>query len=168
MLLPHFRISTAVCLAAALAVSGGAHAAHPLQTEDTGTQGEGNAELENGLLWSRSVGNRLFSYQPQLSFGVSPTFDVIVQPSWLSSRDSGSPAVRGWGDSNLDVKWRFAGSAPWSFAVRAGLTLPTSSHGLGLPDGRYATHGLLVATYEAAPFTVHANLGLALNPDGSG
>ncbi len=156
------------CLLTMPAMPPAARAAHPLQTEDTGTQGVGNVELENGLLWSRSAGNRLFSYQPQLSFGVTPAFDVIVQPSWLSNQDSGSPTQRGRGDTNLDVKWRFAGAEPWSLALRAGLTLPTAANGLGLPEGRYASHGLLVATWDAAPLTLHANLGLALNPQGSG
>lgn len=165
-------VPAAVCLFAVLAMAPAAYAAHPLQTEDTGTQGTGNVELENGLLWSRSAGNRLFSYQPQFSWGLSSSFDLIVQPSWLSSQDSGSPAQRGRGDTNLDIKWRFAAAQPWSLALRAGLTLPTSTNNgtgaLGLPDGRYGSHALLAVTWDAAVFTMHANLGLALNPQGSG
>ena len=81
---PSKRVSAAI---AALLVATRAFAAHPLQTEDTGTQGAGNLELENGLAWSRFDGGRLFSYQPQFSFGAAPTFDLIVQPSWLAARD---------------------------------------------------------------------------------
>jgi hypothetical protein len=155
-------------ICAALAFAGAAQAAHPLQTEDTGTQGAGNVELENGLSWSRTGGAKSFAYQPQVSYGVAPTFDLIVQPSWLRNRDEGSATERGFGDTNLDGKWRFFGDAPLSFAVRAGVTLATHQKDLGIPHGKVATHAVLVATYDAAPFTVHGNLGLTQNPSGTG
>jgi opacity protein-like surface antigen len=151
-----------------LAIAGAAQAAHPLQTEDTGTQGVGNVEFENGLSWSRTSGARAFAYQPQISCGLTPTFDLIVQPSWLSIRDEDSTIAQGFGDTNLDGKWRFFGDAPLSFAVRAGVTLATSQRQLGIPHGKVATHAELVATFDATPLTVHGNLGLTQNPGGSG
>jgi hypothetical protein len=153
---------------AALLVTASAFAAHPLQTEDTGTQGAGNLELENGLAWSRSAGSRLFSYQPQLSLGIDPTFDLIVQPSWLVSRDGEDAATRGWGDTNVDLKWRFFGAAPLSFAVRAGATLPTSEDGLGLAHGKVSAHALLAATLDLQPFTIHGNLASSRSPHVAG
>ena len=143
--------------------SGPAFAAHPLQTEDTGTQGQGNVEIENGLAWARAGGARSFVFQPQLSYGLTPELDLIVQPSW--QRQTG---LRGWGDTNLDMKWRFFGAAPWSLGLRAGAALPTGDSRLGSPHGRPAAHGLLVATYDEAPWTVHANLGLDRNPESAG
>lgn len=140
-----------------------AFAAHPLQTEDTGTQGQGNVEIENGLSWTRAGGATVFLFQPQLSYGLTPAVDLIVQPAWLRQPDG-----RGWGDSNVDAKWRFFGAAPWSLGVRAGLTLPTGGTRFGLPHGTVSAHGLLVATYDAAPLTVHANLGLDRNPASAG
>ncbi len=50
-------------------------------SEDTGTQGTGNAELELGYAWSEDDGARSFLFQPQLSYGVTPSLDLIVQPS---------------------------------------------------------------------------------------
>jgi hypothetical protein len=91
-----------------------------------------------------------------------------LQPSWLTSRDEGTATVRGWGDTNLDAKWRFFGEAPLSFALRAGAALPTNQRGLGLPHGKVSAHALLVATLDAAPFTLHGNLGLTWNPSGIG
>ena len=152
------------CCALLWAAAGAAHAAHPLITEDTGTQGAGNLEIENGLSWTRANGTQFFAYQPQLSLGLTPSFDAIVQPSWLRGADG----RRGLGDTNVDAKWRFYGEAPWSLGVRAGLALASSQHGLGMPKGDVSAHALLVATYDAAPFTVHANLGLARAPQGSG
>jgi hypothetical protein len=145
-----------------------AFAAHPLQTEDTGTQGEGNVEIENGLARARFDATTLTMYQPQVSLGLSPTFDAIVQPSWIRQRSPGARSVSAPGDANVDAKWRFWGSDPWSFALRAGLVTPTGRRGLGLPHGGVAEHVLLVATWDGAPTTVHANVGLARAPGAPG
>ncbi|HEY4079358.1 MAG TPA: hypothetical protein VGM81_01570 [Burkholderiaceae bacterium] len=162
-----FRATSALILGC-FACASTARAAHPLQTEDTGTQGVGNFELENGLTWSRTGSARDFIYQPQVSYGLTPTVDLLGQPSWISHRDESGATSRAAGDTNLDAKWRFFGSAPLSLALRAGLTLATSGDGLGNPHGKVAVHGLIATTYDAAPFTVHANLGLAQAPDDSG
>ncbi len=42
-------VAAAGLLAAGLLAPVNARAAHPLQTEDTATQGAGNVEIENGL-----------------------------------------------------------------------------------------------------------------------
>ena len=150
----------------ALTVGPNAFGTHPLQTEDTGTQGAGNTELENGLAWVRQDSSWFFSYQPQLSFGVATTADLILQPSWLVTSLANDTKTRGFGDTNLDGKWRFYGEAPWSFAVRAGLALPTSQHGQGEPHNEVGTHVLLATTYDAAPIMVHGNVAYVHNPTG--
>jgi len=152
-------LATAIACACRVAFAG-----HPMLTEDTGTQGTGNAELELGYSWATDSGDRSFLFQPQLSVGATPTLDLIVQPSWYSN-DIGGDSVRGAGDTNLDFKWRFLGHDPYSLAVRAGVTAATSQHDIGLPDGRVAEHVVLVGTYDAAPLTIDANLGYAHNPD---
>ena len=144
-----------------------AFAAHPLQTEDTGTQGTGNLEIESGFAQARQDGTRLTTYQPQFSLGLSTAFDAIVQPSLVQLHAPGQ-SDSGWGDTNVDAKWRFWGSDPWSLGVRAGLQLPTSQHGLGLPHGQVSEHALLVATWDASPTTVHANLGVTQMPRDAG
>jgi hypothetical protein len=154
------------CVVAAIAsgVCRVALGGHPMLTEDTGTQGTGNAELELGYSWADDAGNRSFLFQPQLSYGATPTLDLIVQPSWYSN-DIAGDHVQGAGDTNLDFKWRFLGHDPYSLALRAGVTVATSQHDIGLPDGRIAEHVVLVGTYDAAPLTIDANLGYAHNPD---
>src|SRR5690349_4529248 len=91
----------AVVFCATLMVAIDARAGHPMLTEDTGTQGSGNAELELGFSWASDAGNRYFVFQPQLSFGATPTLDLIVQPSWLSNDFGGGGNVSGYGDTNL-------------------------------------------------------------------
>ena len=132
-------------------------------TEDTGTQGTGNLELELGFSWSRLAEHRIFQFQPQLSVGATTTVDLIIQPSWLVDQSSAG-TERGFGDTNLDAKWRFFGRAPWSLAVRAGVSAPTASDDLGLHHDRFSPHAILVATGDFTPFTVDANLGYAHVP----
>ena len=140
-----------------------AFAAHPLQTEDTGTQGAGNLEIENGLSRARHDSTTQTVYQPQFSLGLLTTLDAIVQPAFVwqaAPRDSAS----GWGDTNVDAKWRFWGSDPLSLAIRAGVELSTNDHGFGLTHGKKSEHALLALTWDHAPTTVHLNLGTTVVP----
>jgi hypothetical protein len=145
-----------------------AYAGHPMLSEDTGTQGRGNFELELGYAWSRQDGTSIFLFQPQLSYGTTSTLDLIVQPSWTVVAGPGAQRVKGLGDTNLDFKWRFYGAAPWSVGVRAGLEAPTAQYNLGLPGHRVSPHALLVLTGDFTPLTLDANLGYARVPDDSG
>jgi hypothetical protein len=145
-----------------------AFAAHPLVTEDTATQGAGNVELENGLSRAQQGSARVFEYQPQISYGLLTALDLIVQPSWLAEHPASGPQIEGLGDTNFDAKWRFFGAAPWSWAIRAGITASTNRRGLGLPAGRTSEHAVLVLTYDEAPLAVHINAGLIVNPRDAG
>jgi hypothetical protein len=165
------------CLLAGACFAAAAHAAHPLQTEDTGTQGTGNVEIENGASWTHQGEMREFVFQPQVSVGASATVDLILQPAWQQLRDDGGAGagtdagptpVSGFGDTHLDVKWRFFGRAPWSVAIRAGASLPTAAKAFG-PDSEHTTyHAVLVATLDAAPWSMHFNVGDDRNPGGAG
>jgi len=151
--------------ALALATSA-AYAGHPMLSEDTGTQGIRNAELELGYAWSQDHGADIFLFQPQLSYGTSTTFDLIIQPSWTIVDAPGTAGRgKGPGDTNLDFKWRFYGAAPWSLGVRAGLEVPTAHAGLGLPNHKVSAHGLLVLTGDLNPITLDANLGYSRMPE---
>ena len=157
------RCRLALAIVAALGVpASSAFAGHPMLSEDTGTQGKGNFELELGHAWIQSEGSRSFLFQPQLSYGASAAFDLIVQPSWTTVEGAGGE--RGLSDTNLDIKWRFYGAAPLSLGVRAGFELATAQHDLGLRRG-VSPHAILVATADYAPFTFDANLGYAHIPD---
>jgi len=142
-----------------------AYAGHPMLSEDTGTQGRGNTELELGYAWSHQDRTAIFLFQPQVSYGTSSTLDLIVQPSWTSVDQPGAARDRGLGDTNLDFKWRFYGAAPWSLGVRAGLEIPTAHGDPGLPHDKVSPHALLVLTGDFTPLTLDANLGYARVPD---
>src|SRR5947209_15716981 len=118
-----------------LAVSAPAlRAAHPLISEDTGTQGRGKFELELGTQTTHVEGGRVRELDPQLSYGVLDTVDAIVRPSyfWLGGPAADAAGRRhGFGATAIDVKWRAATSLPWSVGTRAGVDAPTAADGLG-------------------------------------
>ena len=153
------RCATAVLL---LGLGAGVHAAHPLLTEDTGTQGSGKFELELGNAWTRDGANRAYEFGPQLSYGMLPNLDAILRPTWVAARtstDGAATTARGAGDTAADAKWRFYDAGMFSLATRAGIGVPTGDADRGLGAGKPIYHALLVASFDAAPLALHANLG---------
>jgi hypothetical protein len=157
------KSSLAIALALAAAAPA-AFAAHPLQTEDTGTQGAGNLEIENRVSLARFEGTTLALDQPQFSLGLAPTVDAILQPSVDSLRQPGQPPLSGRGDTDIDAKWRFWSGDPLSLAIRAGISVAARQHGVGLTPGTRSEHWLIALTWDHGPTTVHANVGLARVP----
>lgn len=157
------RIPTLIFALALAATAPSSFAAHPLQTEDTGTQGAGNLEIENGLQHSRFDSTTQTTYQPQLSLGLATTLDAIVQPAYIWQHTPQERAS-GLGDTNVDAKWRFWGSDPLSLALRGGVALATNEHGFGLTHGKTSEHALLALTWDRSPTTVHANIGAIYIP----
>jgi hypothetical protein len=143
-----------------------AHAAHPLISDDTATQGSGKFELEIGNAWTRDGSDRSFELGPQLSYGVLPQLDAILRPTWLDQRstiDGNAVHARGAGDTAVGIKWRFFERDKLSLAVRAALTVPTGDADRGLGAGKPTYQGVLIASVDLAPFAIHSNIGYTRN-----
>ena len=142
-----------------------AFAAHPLLTEDTGTQGRGNVELELGCAQAHDDGTKVFEFGPQLSYGVLDTLDLIARPTWLDVRDSPTAgSATGFGDTGLDFKWRFYEMGASSLGVRAGVDLPTGNADKELGNGKASPHAILIATYLQGPWMLGANIDYVYDP----
>jgi hypothetical protein len=146
--------------AGSLLAAGLAHAAHPLISEDTGTQGTGYTELELGTSFRRVDGGRVFEFDPQVSYGLRDDVDAILRPSVF--RVSGSLADDagrrgGFGSTALDVKWRIARQDALSVGTRFGVDLPTAQHGLG-PQRGGGWHALAMVTYDPPDTLATANV----------
>jgi hypothetical protein len=149
----------------AATMAGAAHAAHPLISEDTGTQGRGKLELELGSSMSHDAGGRIVEIDPQLSYGALDELDVILRPSlFLLSGGAADAAGRrhGYGSTSLDMKWRPLEWGAWSLGTRAGFDLPTASAGLG--PGQPGLHALVMATYASDAVMATANLAFGHAP----
>jgi hypothetical protein len=152
-----------------------AFGAHPLITDDTGTQGKGKFQLEmngeaardkeplNGVE-TREDARELAVI---LSAGAADSVDIVVRVPWLWGRvkENGTTVSdeSGAGDASLELKWRFFESGGFSLAVKPGLILPTGNEKKGLGNGRPSYGLILIATQEFERSFLHFNVGYARN-----
>jgi hypothetical protein len=154
----------------------GAHpaaAGHPLETDDPGTQGRGNIEAEfNVDRANGSDGSHQTLVYTTDTLGLAPRLDLIVTlPYVFDHADASSPTVRGMGDTEIDLKYRFfdqQGSVP-AFAFKAGAVLPTGDYQQGLGDGRASGLFTAIGGWEKESVAIYGNLryDLAGRPIGS-
>jgi hypothetical protein len=139
-------------------------AAHPFLSEDPGTVGTGRLELELGLAALQgdpTINGRGVAFSPQLSVGITPAIDLIVQTVWLNQNPAQAPTLIGSGDTLLDGKWRYYQGDALALAVRAGLDLPTGDSATGLGAGVLGYHAIAVASVTFGPYAAYANAGYA-------
>ncbi len=153
-----------------------AHAGHPLITEDTGTQGTGNYQLEltHDLSRDNEAGTKTLSQSLNavLSYGLTDKFDIVVALPYEHSveRSGGTKTtVHGFADMEIAAKWRFHDEGPLSLALRPGLGLPTGNEDKGLSSEHIIPSLFGVMTYAIEPWAFHLHLGYTRNfHDGSG
>ena len=152
---------SAAALAAVLFTSG-AYGAHPLNTEDTGTQGKGGWQLEvNGERNRDKVdGETTKGAQAAavLSHGAAENVDLQFGVPW---QDTGS--ARGAGDLFAALKWKFWEQGPWSAGLRGAVTAPTGDEDRGLGNGRPTWAALLIGQYEGERWIFLAHAGYRRN-----
>lgn len=151
------------------------HAAHPLLTEDTGTQGTGNTQLEitydHSTTRAADAKTRAQSLNVVLSYGLTDTLDLIAGLPYerITERGATNTRVKGYADMEIAAKWRFYEDGPLSIALRPGLGLPTGNEDRGLGSGHSAPSLFAVMTHAADPWALHLHLGYTRNfHDGPG
>lgn len=160
---------TTLSLMLLLAFAGTALAAHPLITDDAGTQGMGKYSLEINAALSRDkenlggVSTREDGAEAaaSLSAGIGDSVDIVVASPWVWSRVREDGAVtseeNGIGDLSLQLKWRFFDREGLSLAVKPVITLPTGDENRGLGNGK-TSYGIgLILTRQFEPFALHVN-----------
>ena len=146
--------------------TGTAFAAHPLITDDTGTQGKGKFQLEiNGEFGrdtDKSVTQSTAPAATALTYGIIDPVDVIIGIPyvWTNARDSDTTSSQeGFGDAAISVKWRLYEKDGWSFALKPGLTIPTGDKDKQLGTGKMTYSLFFITTKELKPWAFHLNLG---------
>lgn len=158
-----------------LIMAGAAFGAHPLITDDTGTQGAGKFQLEINSEFAydkereegvtiKETGGEVATI---LSYGITENIDIVLGTpyQWFRVKEDGSIIAKedGLSDVSLEAKWRFYEKEGMSFALKPGITLPTGDEDKGLGNGR-ASYGLVfITTKELEPWTFHFNLGYTHN-----
>ncbi len=146
-------------------------AAHPLITDDAGTQGKGKLQLEvNGQydtdkettagVTTKTTGGQAAA---TLSYGITEDTDLVLSQPYLWGKvtENGVNAYdeKGIADTIFEVKYRFFEKVGYSLAVKPGISFATGNEEKGLGTGKTGYHVFLIGSKEAAPWSFHANLG---------
>jgi hypothetical protein len=147
-----------------------AHAAHPLVSDDTGTQGNANWQLEfNGEETAKQDENgRHQLWNATLTRGFGEYVDAYVNAPYTHLQTRTDDNGDGIGDVEVGIKWRFVERGPLSLALKPKLTMPTGNDSRGLGTGRVGTGATLLAQVDVARVSVLANAGLAYQPNRQG
>lgn len=145
-----------------------AYAAHPLISDDTGTQGAGIWQLEVNTdhTRTRDVGQTAWARQlnTTLTRGVTDELDVAANLPLQRNSATGQSAQSGIGDTTVQAKWRFFDNTKgWTLAVRPGVSLPTGNSGKGLGNGRTTVQATVISTATLGDWTWLVNAGYAFN-----
>jgi hypothetical protein len=143
----------------------GAWAAHPLVSDDTGTQGDRRLALELNAQAGRDrtaeTLDEAAAAAAILSVGVGDAVDLVLglPTAWTRTRAGGEILARGAGvtDATLELKWRFLELGGFSLALKPGVSLPTGDPLLGLGSGDVGYGASLIATQALGPVAVHLN-----------
>ncbi len=152
-------------------------AAHPLISDDTGTQGKGKFQVEvnSEFNYDREKEERVTTKQTGgeigtiLSYGVLDNIDMVLgMPfQWFRVREESEETTKqresGISDLSLEVKWRFYEKDGLSFALKPGITFPTGNERKGLGNGRPSYNFTFITSKEIGPWAFHLNLGYIRN-----
>jgi long-subunit fatty acid transport protein len=149
-------------------------AAHPFITDDTGTQGTGNWQLElqaerTQLDRTADAGagpveqrRKITVFTPVLTYGLLENLDVALGLNHVRQRVTENGMViadaDGMADSALELKWRFHEADGLSLALKPGLLLPTGDENRGLGTGKPSWGVNFIATYDAKSWTFLGNV----------
>jgi hypothetical protein len=150
-------------------------AAHPLITDDAGTQGKGRFQLEvnsevnydkesEAGVKTKTTGGEVATI---LSYGITENVDVVlgIPYQWFKIKEDGEIISRekGLSDISLELKWRFYERDEWSFALKPGATFPTGNEKKDLGTGKVTYTIFFITTKEIKPLAFHLNLGYMRN-----
>ncbi len=145
---------TVFCLSATVSPAFGAH---PLLTDDAGTQGAGNHQIELNSDWLQDDGDQAQVGALTYTYGIRPDLDIYVNlPAGLASPS-------GPGDASLGMKWLVWEGRDTSLALTPELIAATGDENKGLGNGKPGIALTLIASHAAGNWGIHGNLGLSLN-----
>lgn len=155
-----------VLLALTLLPAAPAFAAHPLTTEDTGTQGRNHVQMEFAAEYGRDkaagVEENATDVAAVFAYGLRDDLDLLLTLPYarVETRENGATTtVDGLGDVGLDAKWRFFEDEHLSLALKTGVSFASGDETQGLGAGKSNLGVSLVASYEMAEWGCHLQLG---------
>lgn len=166
MTVRHRPSRTFAVFAIALLPACAAWAAHPLLSDDPGTQGDGQWQWELNTDRTRATAATGAAQQVNatLTRGVGDTLDLAINAVWLRNSAVHGPTMQGAGDATLELKWRFHDNGRgWALALRPTLTLPTGSVRKQLGLGHASATLMLLSSVSAGDWAWLVNAGYTVN-----
>ncbi len=137
--------------------SGLAYGAHPLNTDDPGTQDSGNHQIELNTDQLRQGSTHTDVGALTYTYGVMRTLDVaLTLPGTFSSPS-------GINDVTAAMKWRFFDNDAGSYALRADWILPSGTAAKGLGNGKAGMALTGIASKVIGAWQLLGNAGATLN-----
>jgi hypothetical protein len=159
----------------ALLAGAQAYAAHPLITDDAGTQGKGKYQLEVNGEYGHDRDGDVTTMTTQiastLTYGFADPLDIILWVPYQRIKiesPEGATKADGISDIAMEAKWRFYEQQGLSFALKPGVTLPTADNEKGLGAGKTTYHLFFITSQEMRPWAFHLNLGYIRNENKNG
>lgn len=160
-----FFMITTICLAAI-----------PLVTEDAGTQGKGNFQLEILGIYSKNKEckdekipcneSQQAGVEGVITYGITDTVDIELSVPYLFLRFNEGETIEktdGLSDAAIEMKWRFFEKDSLSFAIKPGISLPVGNEDKGLGSGRTAYYLHLIISKEWGPWSFYSDLAYMRN-----
>ncbi|HBG71021.1 MAG TPA: hypothetical protein DHV29_12770 [Bacteroidales bacterium] len=142
----------------------------PFITDDAGTQGSCNHQLEfsygNDFDNTHRCTNNTVELAPVYTFGVVERIDVVIGYPFVfinEFEDSSISRISGFSDVGVEVKWRFLEHDKWALAIKPGFSLPTGNSALGLGNGKLGYSGFLISTMTFGKLAINTNAGYIRN-----
>lgn len=132
-------------------------AAHPLLTDDPGTQGQGHHQWEINTDWGRQNDGSSHAGGLTYTYGMRSNVDIFVNVSHSRANSSGL------NDASIGIKWRLWESQDASLALKPELLLPTGDENKGFGNGRVNSAFTVIGAYEYGKWKILGNLALASN-----
>ncbi len=136
----------------------------PFITDDPGTPGDGNWEINVALIAERHPDERIFNAPIlDINYGLGPRIQLKYQVPYLVVGANDSPTRSGLGKSLAGVKWRFYESEEKGLEISTYPQLefnnPTSSVERGLVDRGVRLFLPVEVTKKVGPFEINPEAG---------
>ena len=145
----------------------------PMRTDDPGTPGNGNFEINLALGSTRTAAERSFDAPVlDINYGVGDRIQLNYQVAYeLRGTDGGTSLQSGLGNSSVAVKWRFSESKSRNFQIstypRLDFNNPTQSVTRGIADRGTRFLLPIEVTQKLGPVDANLEGGYALKEFGS-
>ena len=135
----------------------------PLDNDDPGTPEKGHIELNLTSIGSFSKGFRESENIVDFNYGIQSRIQLKIEGPYVVSKEAGAPAVRGFGNTSVGVKFRFIDNDKIHFqmAVYPQMELPGSRGSIedGIAEPGRAFLLPLLASWQFDGWKMIANLG---------